>query len=141
MTLAAAQSIVLFAHGARDPQWAEPFERIRDQVRRARPQSQVDLAFLQTMQPSLADAVAEHARRGIGSVLVVPLFFGQGGHLKEDLPRLIQAISASHPGVSLRVTPAAGEVDELVALIARWVVAEFEKTAPDGSRTVSRQTR
>ena len=28
-----AHGIVLFAHGARDPRWAEPFERLRSQVK------------------------------------------------------------------------------------------------------------
>ena len=39
--------IVLFAHGARDPEWARPFEAIRDRIRTARPECPIDLAYLE----------------------------------------------------------------------------------------------
>jgi sirohydrochlorin cobaltochelatase len=67
-------------------------------------------------------AVEAHVAQGANNILVVPLFFGQGGHLKEDLPKLIALARARHPEVSLQITPAAGEVDDVVQLLARWVL-------------------
>ena len=60
--------LILFAHGARDPRWAAPFEAVAAQVRAQRPDVQVRLAFLEFMTPSLPDAGAELAalgRRGV----------------------------------------------------------------------------
>ena len=91
-------SIILFAHGASDPEWATPFRRIAARLREACPDLPVRLAFLELMQPALADAVAGMAADGITRVTLVPLFLAQGGHLKGDLPRLLEDIRRSHPG-------------------------------------------
>ncbi|NBR30176.1 MAG: cobalamin biosynthesis protein CbiX, partial [Betaproteobacteria bacterium] len=57
MNAADQPALVLFAHGARDPQWAEPFKRIQAAVRARRSGAVVELAFLELMQPVLADAI------------------------------------------------------------------------------------
>src|SRR5207245_630829 len=53
----AMKAIVLFAHGARDPRWAEPFEAVAARVRAAAPAGEVAVAFLELMAPTLAQAV------------------------------------------------------------------------------------
>mgnify|MGYP000078272308 CR=1 FL=1 len=51
------EAIVLFAHGARDPIWALPAQRVAEEVRRLRPGTLVSVAFLELMTPTLAEAV------------------------------------------------------------------------------------
>jgi len=116
-------SIILFAHGARDPEWAAPFRRIAARLREVRPNLPVQLAFLELMQPALADAVAAMAAEGITRITLVPLFLAQGGHLKEDLPRLLEAIRRSHPGITIDVTEAIGDSEVLTSAIADWALA------------------
>jgi sirohydrochlorin cobaltochelatase len=117
-------AIILFAHGARDPQWAAPFRRMVARLRAARPDLPVQLAFLELMQPALADAVAGMAADGIKRITLVPLFLAQGGHLKEDLPRLLDDIRRSHPGVTIDVSQAIGDSEVLTAAIADWALAQ-----------------
>jgi sirohydrochlorin cobaltochelatase len=117
-----SSALVLFAHGARDAQWSAPFEAIRDAVAARRPDLTVALAFLELTRPSLEECVARLARDGHASVTVAPLFLAQGGHLKEDLPRLLKALSARHPSVEITVLPPIGEVTELLEAIAEWLV-------------------
>lgn len=117
-------SIILFAHGARDPEWAAPFRRIAARLREARPNLPVQLAFLELMQPALADAVAGMAADGIKRITLVPLFLAQGGHLKEDLPRLLDDVRRRHPGVTIDVTEAIGDSAVLTAAIADWALAQ-----------------
>ena len=54
-----SQAIILFAHGARDPEWAAPFQHIKRQLQAARPDAQVELAFQEFMTPTLEQAVAQ----------------------------------------------------------------------------------
>jgi sirohydrochlorin cobaltochelatase len=68
--------LILFAHGARDPRWALPFEAVAARVRAARPGVPVRLAYLEFMAPSLPDAGAELARAGCTRIEVVPMFLG-----------------------------------------------------------------
>ena len=85
-------ALVLFAHGARDAQWSEPFGAIRQAVSARRPDLTVKLAFLELMEPKLADCVAQLVGDGHTRVTVAPLFLAQGGHLKQDMPRLLKEL-------------------------------------------------
>jgi sirohydrochlorin cobaltochelatase len=110
--------LILFAHGARDPRWAEPFEAVAARVRRLLPAAEVRLAYLELMTPDLASAAHELVAAGCASVAIVPLFLGTGGHVRRDLPRLVENLLASHPGVSFDLRPAVGEAELVIDAIA-----------------------
>jgi sirohydrochlorin cobaltochelatase len=116
------RGIVLFAHGARDPQWAEPFTSIRERVRAARPEYPIEVAYLELMSPTLEEAIASVIGEGASAVTVFPLFMAQGGHLKQDLPRILDAIRASHPHIPIALEPPIGEVAEILDAIAGWIL-------------------
>ncbi len=115
---------ILFAHGARDPQWAGPFERIRERMLAARPGLDVHLAYLELMQPSLEDVVAACAAKAVGGIRLIPLFMAQGGHLKQDLPKKIAALRERHPEIDIVVSPPIGEVEAILDVIAAWALGE-----------------
>jgi sirohydrochlorin cobaltochelatase len=113
------RAIVLFAHGARDPRWAEPFEAVASRVRAAVPGGRVVLAFLELMAPTLAEAVGRLAAQGATVIDVVPLLLGSGSHLRKDLPALVDALRRERPGLALRLHPAIGEHASVVEAMAR----------------------
>jgi sirohydrochlorin cobaltochelatase len=117
-----SQAIILFAHGARDPDWAAPFNIIKQQLQAVRPQLQVELAFQDFMSPTLAEAAAQLAARGAKRVVLVPLFMAQGGHLKQDLPRMVGKIREQQPQLELQVMPAIGDSPEILQAITDWVL-------------------
>jgi len=119
-------AIVLFAHGARDAQWAEPFRKMQSMVRAKKPGVPVELAFLELMQPSLDQAIADLAGRGIQHICVIPLFMAQGGHLKEDLPLKLAEIRKHHPAISFRISQPIGEVEGILSAIADWICSEHD---------------
>lgn len=116
-------ALILFAHGARDARWAEPFRKLQEIIAVARPELQVSLAFLEFMEPRLPDRVAELALAGCGSVTVVPVFFGQGGHVLRDLPPMVDALRAAYPALRLSVAPAVGEDPDVLHAIASYCMA------------------
>jgi len=85
------------------------------------PGERVVLAFLDLMQPSLPDCAASLYAEGVRSLRVVPVFLGSGGHLKEDLPRLVAAIHTNYPDLDISVEPPIGEQPEVIAAIARAI--------------------
>ncbi|MFJ5382398.1 sirohydrochlorin chelatase, partial [Cupriavidus sp. CER94] len=108
---ASKPAIVLFGHGARDARWREPFDRLQGKLVALLPGCAVRLAFLELMAPSLAEAIDELAGTGVNAITVVPVFFGQGGHLRRDFPVLIEECRAKYPGVTIQAATAVGEVD------------------------------
>jgi sirohydrochlorin cobaltochelatase len=123
MTSSHKTAVLLFAHGARDPRWAEPFEAVERRVASAAPNALVTLAFLEFMQPSLPVAGAALAAAGCTRVDVVPLFLGAGGHVRKDLPALMDALSSAHVNVRWHLHPAIGEVESVVDAMASAALA------------------
>jgi len=114
------EAIVLFAHGARDPVWALPAQRVAAEVQKLRPEAAVSVAFLELMTPSLAEAVDAAAASGARVLRIVPLFLAQGGHLKRDVPVLIDAARARHPDCRIELVEAVGEDAGVVRAMAAY---------------------
>lgn len=114
-------AILLYAHGARDPQWAEPVRRIAERLADRRPDAYVACAYLEHLPPDLATAVADARALGARRVTLVPLFLGRGGHLQRDLPEIVARVEALHGDVSIRVMPSLGEAPEVLDAIAGWI--------------------
>ena len=112
------RGLLLFAHGARDPRWAVPFEGVAERLRTGAPDVPVDLAFLEFMRPTLAEAGARLAAAGCSIIDIVPLFLGAGGHVRRDVPELVAALQAAHPAIAWRLHPAVGETGEVIAAMA-----------------------
>jgi sirohydrochlorin cobaltochelatase len=117
------RGLLLFAHGARDPRWAEPFDAVVRRIRADAPEVRVVLAFLELMAPSLSDAGDTLVAAGCTRVDVVPLFLGAGGHVRKDLPDLLAALARRHGAVAWQLRPAIGEADIVIDAMARAALA------------------
>ncbi len=123
MTTDTPQALILFAHGARDARWAEPFLDIATRMRARHPAWQVELAYLELMQPNLSATVAAIAANGHQAVTIAPLFLARGGHLREDFPKLLAAIAAEYPALTINTTDALGDSPQMREAIANWLDA------------------
>lgn len=117
------RALVLFAHGARDPKWAQPFQRLQQLVAQQMPNVSVSLAFLELMTPRLPELVRQLMQQGCSDVTVVPVFFGQGGHVLRDLPAMIGQLRNDHPGLTLKVAEAVGEDAQVLNAIAQYCIS------------------
>jgi sirohydrochlorin cobaltochelatase len=117
------EGIVLFAHGSRDPEWSRPFEAIAAALGRKIPAVAVALGYLEH-GPSLQEAVAALVAKGALTIRVVPVFLGQGGHIKEDLPKLVAQVAAERPGQKISLEKVIGEQPAVIEAIAGAIAAQ-----------------
>ncbi|MGL6112402.1 MAG: sirohydrochlorin chelatase [Rubrivivax sp.] len=129
------QGLILFAHGARDARWAAPFEAVVRQIQMQRPQLQLRLAFLEFMAPNLHDAAAALAAAGCSAVEVLPLFLGTGGHLRKDLPPMVDRLRQQFPAVRWTLHAAVGEHDAVMQAMAAAALALLPESSPRGPST------
>ena len=113
------EGLVLVAHGSRDPEWSRPFERLAAALEKKLPAVTIALAYLEH-GPSLEEALAAVVAKGAGAVRVVPVFLGSGGHVKEDIPRLVAAAKVRVP---VSVEPPIGEQGRVLDAIAGEIAA------------------
>ncbi|MFP5467973.1 MAG: sirohydrochlorin chelatase [Gammaproteobacteria bacterium] len=116
--------VIVFAHGSRDPQWRLPVEAVAREVQAQAPQARVGCAYLELTGPDLPSCARTLVEQGADVVRVLPLFFGMGKHAREDLPVLMQQLSAQHPHVRFDCLPAAGEHASLTRLLAAIAIGK-----------------
>ena len=107
-------SLILFAHGARNPEWRGPIDALAARLRAALPETRVEAAFLERMAPTLIEAIDAAVAAGSRRVVVAPVFWAPGGHLRHDVPELIAQARERHAGASFEVWPALGECDAVL---------------------------
>ena len=111
--------VIVLAHGSRDPLWRAPIESVAQQIAHADASASVACAYLELCEPDLPTAARQMVDNGVQRIRVLPLFFGMGKHAREDLPKLMAELAATHTGTTFELLPTAGEDARLTALLAK----------------------
>ncbi|GHD98568.1 sirohydrochlorin chelatase [Streptomyces alanosinicus] len=79
------ESLVLVAHGSRDPRALETVRALRDRIRELRPGLCVRLGHIELNEPLLTDTLTT---LGDTPAVLVPLLLSRGYHVKHDIPTM-----------------------------------------------------
>jgi len=104
-------TLVLTAHGSRDPRSGANAEAVADRLARMRPDLDVRLAFLELNAPNFADVLS--ALPDSRSAVVAPLLLASAYHARLDIPKQI-AEAGAH---GIRQADVLGEDDRLVSVL------------------------
>src|SRR5690349_11878808 len=104
-------TLVLTAHGSRDPRSRANAEAVADRLAMMRPNLDVRLAFLELNTPNFADVLAglPDSRRAV----VAPLLLASAYHARLDIPKQI-ADAGAH---GIRQADVLGEDERLIAVL------------------------
>jgi sirohydrochlorin cobaltochelatase len=119
-----ARAWIVFGHGSSDPDWSGPIRAIAHRLSERLGAQRVALAFLERQPPTLDQAAAALIADGATHVTVAPMFLGVGGHLKRDLPVMIDALRGRWPRVRFELGTPIGESRRVAEAIVESVVAE-----------------
>ena len=122
-----ADTLILFAHGARDPEWRAPVDEMAAMLGQSMPGVRLAVAFLEFMTPTLGEAIDAAALAGARRVSIAPLFWAEGGHLKREVPALIEAAQARHPHLRIDRWPVLGHSAEVLAALAGVYQAHWQR--------------
>jgi sirohydrochlorin ferrochelatase len=104
LMVAVHNGIVIFAHGSSVRSANDAVRTVAQAAADAGSLAEVEVAFLEA-QPSLDEAVARLADRGVRHILVVPYFLTLGIHLQRDLPVMVDRLAQVHQNVQFSCTP------------------------------------
>ncbi|KAA1431485.1 sirohydrochlorin chelatase [Mycolicibacter arupensis] len=105
-------TLVLTAHGSRDPRSAANTRAIAGHLRRVAPEYAVRVAFCENSTPNLRDVLSTVPHGRDSDTVVVPLLLASAYHARIDIPAMI-----AEAGVDVRVAPTLGEDSRLVRVL------------------------
>ena len=77
----------------------------------------IEAGFLELASPSIPEAITSCIEAGADRIVVVPYFLASGRHVSEDIPRIVEAMSARHPQVMIHAADHIGASQAMPRLI------------------------
>lgn len=93
------KAVIVIAHGSREAASNEDFFEFLERFRKQYTDRFVQPAFLELAKPSIDEAVDICASKGIEDVVILPLMFFAGRHVKKDIPEVIEKAKMKHPQI------------------------------------------
>jgi sirohydrochlorin cobaltochelatase len=124
--------LVIAGHGTtRVKAGADAVETLVEKVRGLLPGVRVEAGFVELTPPTI-DVALDAVLGDASAAVVVPLTFGGGGHVRDDIPGAIDAAKAHHFDATVVYTRHLGSPRPLVAAVhARIAAARAEWTAEE----------
>jgi sirohydrochlorin ferrochelatase len=114
-------TLVLTAHGSKDPRSAANARAVAERVARMRPGLDVRLAFCELNTPSLVD-VLNGLPGSTREAVVGPLLLANAYHARIDIPGQIASCGAAERGIDVGQAQPLGEDPRLVSLLRQRVM-------------------
>lgn len=99
--MAQETGLLLVGHGSRDEAAVAEFGSLAGRVAQRLPEFVVDHAFLEFANPVIRDRLEALRRRGVSRIFAVPGMLFAAGHVKNDVPSVLNTYAAEHPDVEI----------------------------------------
>ena len=152
--------VMVCGHGSRDEEAVKEFQAVARGIRERLPQYETDWGFLEFATPVIRTGLDALREKGIRKVLAVPGMLFAAGHVKNDIPSVLNAYQSQNPqlsisyarelGIDLKIIRAAGERvedalqkagDKISREKTLLVVVGRGASDPDANSNVSKITR
>ncbi|HLI11215.1 MAG TPA: sirohydrochlorin chelatase [Alphaproteobacteria bacterium] len=95
--------VMLCGHGSRDPSAIEEFGAVARKLRARLTQYDLEWGFLEFARPIIREGLDKLRARGCREILAVPGMLFAAGHVKNDVPSVLNRYQAEHPEVAIRL--------------------------------------
>ncbi|PJN30116.1 cobalamin biosynthesis protein CbiX [Streptomyces sp. CB02613] len=112
-------TLLVIAHGSRDPRHAATVHALTERVRAERPGLRVETAFLEFNAPSVPRVLERLAAQGADEVVALPLLLTRAFHAKTDIPLVLREARARLPRLRIRQADVLGPSPLLNATLGR----------------------
>jgi precorrin-8X/cobalt-precorrin-8 methylmutase len=127
-------SIVVAAHGSRDPVAIQEVEALLALMRKRAPERHITHGFLEFALPTIDESVRGAVEAGAKCVVMLPALLLAATHAKNDMPGELAVLKRDFPGVEFHFG-APMDVHPLLLRLAQQRIVEAEATS---KRTVKR---
>ncbi|MGW1840157.1 sirohydrochlorin chelatase [Streptomyces sp. NPDC002067] len=112
-------TLLVVAHGSRDPRHAATVSALCARVRALRPGLRVEVGYLDFNAPSVPRVLERLAAEGAREVVALPLLLTRAFHAKADIPAALAEATARLPRLTVRQAAVLGPSSLLTAALER----------------------
>ena len=94
--------VIVCGHGSRDADAVTEFKVLADRVQQRLPDTSVEYGFLEFARPVIRDGLDALRARGVRDILAVPGMLFAAGHMKNDIPSVLNDYQAANGDVNIR---------------------------------------
>jgi sirohydrochlorin ferrochelatase len=115
------EALLVVGHGSRDPEGVDEFLDLGRLIVERRGARRTAFAFLEFAQPTVDEAIDRLVQTGADRIVCLPGMLFAAGHVKVDLPRILQEARRRWPEVEFCLCGALETPNELLRLCKlRW---------------------
>lgn len=118
-------SIVLIAHGSKNPSWIGYFEDLELKLKNSFGENKIRIAYLNQSEPDLSSVIKELINKNIFHIKVLPLFMAKGEHVSNDIPKLVRELKNQFTSLKIKVLPTIGEYPEFYLMLSKIIKKEL----------------
>lgn len=122
----AGGTLLLVAHGSRDPRHAATVTDLAARVRVLRPGLDVEIGYLDHCAPRIGQVLT----RLDGTVTALPLLLNRAFHARSDIPAVLAEAAVGHPALTVRQGPVLGPSPLLLDALDRRLAEAGVRPSP-----------
>ena len=122
--------VMICGHGSRDDEACAEFARVVHLLEHALPEYPVAMGYLEFARPIIRDGLDSLRARGVDRILAVPGMLFAAGHVKNDVPSVLNAYAAEH-GVRIEMGRDLGIDAKLLAASLDRIAAALDRGESD----------
>lgn len=112
------RALLVIDHGSRRDGAGAALAALVAQLREiVGPAVYVEGAHMEFAAPTVADGFAQCVAAGATEIIVHPFMLASGSHVTRDIPGLVSAAAADHPGVRYTITDPLGPHPKLAEIV------------------------
>lgn len=95
--------VMVCGHGSRDEGAVREFAQFAEGLRKLMPETPVEYGYLEFATPIIRDGLDKLREQGVTRVLAVPGMLFAAGHVKNDIPSVLNTYAAKHEGFTIEL--------------------------------------
>jgi sirohydrochlorin ferrochelatase len=115
------KAILYIGHGTRSKKGADEARAFVARVSERVDVAIQEISFLELTEPSIEEGFRRCVEKGATEVTVVPLFLLAAGHIKQDIPTVLEKLRSTYPDVEIEVKDPFGVQGAILDAVAELV--------------------
>ena len=126
--------VMVCGHGSRDAGAVGEFQAVARGIEQRLPHYDVESGFLEFARPVIRDGLDALRGRGVTKILAIPGMLFAAGHVKNDVPSVLNTYAAQHPDIEITFGRDLGIDHKLIRAAGARVVEALEAAGGDVPR-------